>query len=81
MIVLHGLGVPPKKKFDGSDMYTVLVFSDPNTGTLADILLEPHLTALGDAHLYTHHAHLDKADLCYHDTVSAESFRRTLSKR
>ncbi|KAG2749253.1 hypothetical protein P692DRAFT_20472617 [Suillus brevipes Sb2] len=56
-------------------------FSATQTPVLSLTYYSNPISRLGDAHLYTHHAHLNKADLCYHDTVSAESFRRTLSKR
>jgi hypothetical protein len=60
-IVLHSLGVPSKKKFDGSDVCTVPAFSDPNTGTLIDESSRKYITQcpspawFGDAHSYTRH--------------------------
>ncbi|KAG1841904.1 hypothetical protein DFJ58DRAFT_856067 [Suillus subalutaceus] len=38
--VLKGLGLAPKKRPDGSDIYTVPVLNDPNTGALIDESLE-----------------------------------------
>ncbi|KAG2138644.1 uncharacterized protein EDB93DRAFT_720964 [Suillus bovinus] len=38
--VLKGLGLTPKKRLDGSDIYTVPVLNDPNTGALIDESLE-----------------------------------------
>ncbi|KAG2749295.1 hypothetical protein P692DRAFT_20778400 [Suillus brevipes Sb2] len=38
--VLKGLGLTSKKRPDGSDIYTVPVLSDPNTGALIDESLE-----------------------------------------